>query len=351
MEEKDRFKLTLNSSQLEKVVVLFKYKIQDEAAQNKFLEDLFIKQAKKQGFSDKEILGIKSIVSMVSFDIDKSTLLYKMKSQTILANKIEMAKNRINDYLEKEEAEKKKGQENGEREKRQIKDKPMTFKMKRDFLKKICLASEVEKHQLIYSEVKSQALSQGFSEDILHKQVGTTQFGVKPNISEHTIAPPRPLIDIMVEQVDKTISDLSKEFISKEEIKHIINDPANEKREDLKLLVLCHLKEANEKEFNELIQLPGMRGFLGEQTLKELIDARRKDSELDRGTAKPPKKKLEEEEEKKKEEIPTETDIFTDAEKEIAGLLGVDNLADFTPEELHKLAIESGIEKSINPPK
>lgn len=349
MNELNKINLNLTDAEVRKIAVFFKEKKIDEKKQNEFFENLFIKQAKLQGFNEKQIEIIKKVTHSVEFDLSPSELLYSMHSTTFLQKKIDEAKHKIENEFDTEKQKNKKlsEKENDKKPKVVMQDKddeldekPFNFELKRKLLFRICLRPENAMQNEIYAEIRTQALAQGMTDQDLSKKVNHFKMGKGSNAKEQEINPPKTLVEVLTEIIKNDIVKIAQIAGDKDAIENIISEPANAKNPEMRLLVMCKLKEANDKEFNDLINNPAMQSFLGAHALKEIIKARKKDKELASVIG---ASKVKEPDEKDKPFF-NPPSLFSEEDMNLMEMLGITE--PISTEELHNLAADYGLIKT-----
>ena len=348
-ENYESFELDLSETQIRRMIEFFNKKKMNEQSQNKFMEKLFIKYAEQKGYTRQHIEAMKQIVNSVDFGLTKSELIYKINSTTLLDKKIEQVKRKINGHLD-------------ENKKDVIVDKdtqkeitPLRFVFNFDLLAKCCLSTSNESSIIIFNELKQQALEQGLSQDDLNKSFNVVDFGPKANVKRKVFDKPMTLSDLIESETQNVIKNIASKAVSTNQVENIVK--SGRITPETKLLVLCHLKEANDREFNHLTHLPEMTTFLGAETLSELIRARKKEKEMNSvlgsNKIKDPNihRKFEENNAELKDEKNGENgenNIFSEYDKTIMNMLGIkpEDYDKMTPEEINQLAQESGIERT-----
>lgn len=331
MENTHELSFNLNSEQLEMIRKIFAEKMPfDQEKQNAFMEKLILLQAERQGFSPEQINLLKNTIASIDFSLDKTTAkLYKLTSHSVLSRTAEKAVKKVNQNLEQEENKEKDKEKEENKTEAKDSEKKIDFdiSVSLDFIEEVLSVPKTEQRQKIYDNIKQQVVSQDYGEEVLDRRLAPGELDVCGKLNNGS----KSLGEIIVDQVETTVNNYANTKV--DDIEKVISDPKNRNKADVKLMVMAHLKEATEEEFNNYINLAGMKDFLGEKMYAEVLQARHIEQQLDESD-----KDKEAKEAQEQEETP-ESEDFNDEDKEKADLYGID-LSEVSKDEFLELVNE-----------
>lgn len=275
--EKDikNFNVRVSESTFKEIVSRFKTnKITTEKQDEYIKKTLFLEVAKQLGFTPEILSGIKEILRKYDFSLQPSDLLYSKNPAEKLQDKFKSAKKEINSHLS---YEKNNSKQNLKTEKAQQKN-PLNFAFDRKLLAVMCMSTEEQGSMAVHNIATTKLLAQGMSQEELYKNVSVIEIGKPPLTQKLTFNPPKRVIDIIVEQAEKNIKRISNMVYSGNQLLNILQTPGNTKNPDLKLIVMCHLKECSIQEFKDLINRREVKDLFNEKEWLRLKRSREQEA-------------------------------------------------------------------------